>query len=215
MMEMMDFLMQYKWLIVIIAEILFLVFAGLFFIMRYWFRKNAVGFAFIILLILNELFLAFLAIYDYLQTGTLDSFQIITAIFYIYLIFEGKKDFKRLDHYFKKKVASWKGETVPDLQTSESAVEKKYGRAHAKEEREGWYIHLVIFVIAQIVFWNIDNFTGWQDFNLNQIGEFFQIYEDPKINQVNAVWGVILFIDFIWSFSYTIWPKKEKSSSKK
>ena len=34
MMEMMDFLMQYKWLIVIIAEILFLVFAGLFFIIN-------------------------------------------------------------------------------------------------------------------------------------------------------------------------------------
>lgn len=104
--------------------------------MRYWFRKNVLGFFFIILLILNELLLAFLAIYDYLQTGELDSFQIITAIVYIYLIVAGKNDFRRLDHYFKNKVARWKGQTVPDLQTNKLEVEKKYGRAHAKEERE-------------------------------------------------------------------------------
>lgn len=210
----MDFLMQYKWLLVIIGEILFFVFAGAFFIIRYWFNKTVVGYVFVILLILNELFLALLAIYDYIQTGKLSSFQIITAIFYIYLIFEGKKEFGRLDHYFKKKVATWKGETGPDFQTNKGAAEKKYGRAHAKEEREGWYIHLVIFVIAQIAFFNIGNFAGWQVFNLNHIGNWFQIYEDQKINQANAVWGVILIVDFIWSFSYTIWPKKEKSAPK-
>lgn len=102
---MIDFIIQYKWLLVIIGEILFFAFAGAFFIIRYWFRQPVVGYIFVILLILNELFLALLAIYDYIQTGEFSSFQVVTAIFYIYLIFEGKKEFTRIDRYFKRKVA--------------------------------------------------------------------------------------------------------------
>ncbi|KYC89918.1 hypothetical protein B4102_3925 [Heyndrickxia sporothermodurans] len=212
---MIDFIIQYKWLLVIIGEILFFAFAGAFFIIRYWFRQPVVGYIFVILLILNELFLALLAIYDYIQTGEFSSFQVVTAIFYIYLIFEGKKEFTRIDRYFKRKVALWKGETVPDFQKVEDVNSKKYGRAHAREERKGWYIHLLIFVIAQLIFLNTSSFAGWQGINLNHIGNWFQIYEDQSINQANGVWGVILVIDFIWSFSYTIWPKKEKSKSNK
>src|SRR5699024_6350751 len=167
------------------------------------FYKKTVGYFLVILLILNESFLALLAIYDCIQTR---------VIFYIYLIFEGKKEIGRLDHYFKKKVVTWKGELIPNFQINKVTTKKKYGHTHAKEEREGWYIYLLIFVIAQIALFNIDNFAGWQAFNLNQIGKLFQIEVDSNINQVNAIWGIIFMIDFIWSFSYTIWPKKDKSA---
>lgn len=200
--------MQYKWLFVIIGEVLFFILVAAFLIMRYWYHKTVIGYIFVILLILNELFLALLVIYDYIQTGKISIFQVVTAIFYIYLIFEGRKEFARLDLYFKKKVAIWKGEAVPDFQKNNDMKEKRYGQTHAKEEREGWYIHLLIFIIAQIIFINISSFANWQAFSLNQVGNWFQIYKDQKINQVNSVWGIILIIDFFWSFSYTFWPKK-------
>lgn len=210
----MDFIIQYKWLFAVIGEIIFFVFAGSFFIMRYWLRQMRASYVFVILLILNELFLALLAVYDYIQTGKLSAFQIVTGIFYIYLIFDGKKEFEKLDHYFKRKVASWKGETGPDYQKSKGVTKKKYGRAHAREERQGWYIHLLIFVIAQLVFFNTSGFEGWQTLNLNHIAGSFQVYNNQQVNQVNAVWGIVLIVDFIWSFSYTIWPKKKKLTSK-
>jgi len=211
--EMISFLMQYKWSIVIVAEILFFVLFGAFFIMKYWFNKPRIGYVFIVLLILNELFIALIAIYDYVETGKVSSFQVITVLFFIYLISLGKKDFLQLERFFKRKIAIWKGEPVPELPHKEIHKQEQYGKMHAKEERKGWYSHLLIFIIAQLIFINMSGFAGWQEFSLNRLKNTFQIYEDNKINHANSVWGIILIIDFIWSFSYTIWPKKKKSSS--
>lgn len=212
-MEIISFLMKYKWSLVIVAEILFFVLLGAFFIMRYWFKKPKIGYVFVVLLILNELFIALIAIYDYVETGKVSSFQVITVLFFIYLISLGKKDFLQLDGFFKRKIAIWGGEPVPELPHKEIHKQELYGTAHAKEERKGWYSHLLIFVIAQFVFLSMSEFAGWQEFSLNRIKNMFQIYKDNKINHANSVWGIILIIDFIWSFSYTFWPKKKKSSS--
>src|SRR5699024_7918461 len=132
--------------------------------------------------------------------------QMVTVLFFLYLILMGKKDFLRLENYFKRNIAIWRGESDPKLPEKESREQELYGKAHAKEEREGWYVHLLIFVIAQFVFLSMSGFVGWQEFPLKKIRKMFQIYGDNKINHANTVWGIILNVDFIWSFSYTIWP---------
>ncbi|MBM7646721.1 hypothetical protein JOD45_002954 [Scopulibacillus daqui] len=147
----MTVIIEHKWLFAIIGEIAFFALASAFFIARYWFRMIKTSCFFILLLIFNELFLALLAVFDYIETGKMSSFQIFTAIFYIYLIFDGKNEFAKLDRYFKKKAAKWKGETIPDFGEEEQHDEKKYGAARAKEERQGWYMHLLIFMIGQCV----------------------------------------------------------------
>lgn len=207
------FLIQYKWQLIIIGEALFLVFISAFFIMRYWFHQHVIALGAVLLLIVNELFLALLAIFDYMKTGKVDSFQIITILFFIYLLFEGKKDFRKLDLYFKRKVNEWKGIAVPVLPQEEKSKTVKYGRIHAKQERRGWYEHLLIFIIAQIIFLNVSSFSGFGNISFNSIGALFKIYEDEQINKANSIWGIILVIDFIWSFSYTLWPRKEKGTS--
>lgn len=63
-----------------------------------------------------------------------------------------------------------------------------------------------------MIFLNVSSFSGFGNITLNNISNLFKIYEDEQINRANSVWGIILIIDFIWSFSYTLWPKKEKDS---
>src|SRR5699024_5578213 len=125
-MEMISFLMKYKWSLVIVAEILFFVLLGAFFIMRYWFKKPKIGYVFVVLLILNELFIALIAIYDYVETGKVSSFQVITVLFFIYLISLGKKDFLQLESFFKRKIASWRGVSVPELPHKEMHKQELY-----------------------------------------------------------------------------------------
>lgn len=160
------------------------------------------------LLIINELFLALLAIYDYVDTGKFASFQIVTIIFYLYLLLAGKKDMMQLDQYFRKKVAKWKDASENTI-TSNPTFSKKLPQTekeHAREERKGWYMHFAIFTIAQIIFLSISDFTGFHALELNHISTFFQVYSDEKMNRANGIWGIILIVDFIWSFSYSIWP---------
>lgn len=210
---MINFLIQYKWQLIIIGEALFLLLISAFFIMRYWFRQHAIALGAVLLLIINELFLVLLAVFDYKETGKVASFQIVTIIFFIYLLLEGKKDFRKLDNYFKRKVAKWKYKTGTELHEGEKIEPSKYGRTHAKEERKGWYGHFLIFIIAQIIFLNVSSFSGFDNITFNNKGNLFKIYEDARINKANNLWGIILIIDFFWSFSYTLWPRKKKGTS--
>ncbi|WP_404452218.1 hypothetical protein LG329_17960 [Virgibacillus necropolis] len=103
-------------------------------------------------------------------------------------------------------------------------IKKKYGRAHARKKRRGWYIHLLIFVIVQLVFSTFDGFSDWPIFNLNPygewfvydlnpLGEWFQIYKSQEINLLNFIWVITLIIHGLGSLSYTIWPRKDKTST--
>lgn len=71
----------------------------------------------------------------------------------------------------------------------------KYGVEHARFERQGWYRHLLAWLIgaallyAMILFVNDPSRTG-------------------QLGGVAMKWAVILGIDFLISFSYTLWPRK-------
>lgn len=73
---------------------------------------------------------------------------------------------------------------------------KRYGKDHANHERKGWLRHVVAWCIG----------SGFLYIMIWWIG-------DPErtkaFSDLVRVWGVILVIDFVISFSYTLWPKKE------
>ncbi|KZS46273.1 hypothetical protein ACXFAU_00390 [Paenibacillus glucanolyticus] len=75
----------------------------------------------------------------------------------------------------------------------------KYGAARAKRERQGWYRHALAWVIGVML-----------------LGTMILIVGEPdRTEQLMAMalrWGLILGIDFIYSFSYTLWPKKQTDS---
>lgn len=71
----------------------------------------------------------------------------------------------------------------------------KYGAVHAKAERNGWYHHLGAWLICLALLGVIHLVGGHHD-------------ETVKLFDLPRAWLVILGIDFVWSFSYTLFPKK-------
>ncbi|WP_435923288.1 hypothetical protein [Paenibacillus sp. DYY-L-2] len=80
------------------------------------------------------------------------------------------------------------------------AKRPKYGIEHARFERQGWYRHLLAWVIGAALLYGMVLFV-----------------DDPtrteQLGGMAMTWGVILGIDFLISFSYTLWPKKQPIKS--
>ncbi|WP_090238180.1 hypothetical protein [Fictibacillus solisalsi] len=76
----------------------------------------------------------------------------------------------------------------------------KYGRDHARQEREGWLRHLLLWSIG-----------------CSLLGLMILLIGDPARTEVLArtiyLWSIVLADDFVISFSYTVWPKKEKKQA--
>lgn len=73
----------------------------------------------------------------------------------------------------------------------------KYGKAHARRERQGWFRHALAWVIGSIL-----------------IFLMIVVVNDPDrteaLKRVPLLWACIVGIDFVISFSYTLWPRKGK-----
>lgn len=71
----------------------------------------------------------------------------------------------------------------------------KHGAAHARRERQTWFLHLLAWMIGSVIL----------------LGMIWFIDDESRTTELWSMisrWGAILGIDFIWSFSYTFWPKK-------
>ncbi|MFD1739785.1 hypothetical protein ACFSCX_25295 [Bacillus salitolerans] len=83
------------------------------------------------------------------------------------------------------------------LQVPIQTVEKS-PREHARAERKGWYRHVLGWLIGNGLLlgmiWVVDNPA-----NINELLSFMQF------------WLIVLCIDFLWSFSYTVFPKKQET----
>ncbi len=70
----------------------------------------------------------------------------------------------------------------------------KTGRAHAQHERHQWVRHFLAWIIGCTLLLGAVALVG--NFDRTRV-----------LTEMAKLWSVILAIDFIWSFSYTIWPK--------
>ncbi|XOK59636.1 hypothetical protein ACJ7K1_24165 [Paenibacillus elgii] len=71
----------------------------------------------------------------------------------------------------------------------------KHGAAHARRERQTWFLHLLAWMIGSVIL----------------LGMIWFVDDESRTAELWSMisrWAVILGIDFIWSFSYTFWPKK-------
>ncbi|MDX5895320.1 hypothetical protein [Rubrobacter radiotolerans] len=87
---------------------------------------------------------------------------------------------------------------------------------HARRQRRRWYIHLAIFIVGQGLI-QLALFTGFLE---PSDGLFFgngprsaislgPIEFLPDVTGLRTLWLVVLVVDFVWSFSYTLWPKEQ------
>lgn len=208
---MITFLFDHKLAFLIVSEVIFWVFVVLALLFRYWFRMKKASLVAFIILILEELAVLFFGVLDYIQVGTFSSFQVIIIIFIIYGLIFGKSDFKKLDKWIKKKVAHIKGETLPvEVEDTRGAL---HGKEHAKQERRNFYGHFLTFIMAHIIFAILFGFVPESFFNMplpQEIEGIIKTSNHNPISSISNIWTKILIIDFIWSFSYTVFPKKEK-----
>ncbi len=213
----MDFVIDHKWTFLITAEVIFWVSMISFITARYWFKLYKVSWLFFVLFILNDLWIAIMGYFDYIETGEFSNYQIIIVVILVYALTYGKTDMKRLDGYIRRKVADWKGEQLAP-QTNYSSL---YGAEHAKQERKDFLKHVIFFLSLNLLFWIVFGFTEATT-QLSDVETFVTYwfesdkallpYTNTSINQIVRVWSIVLVADGIISFSYTIFPKKKKVS---
>lgn len=121
--------------------------------------------------------------------------------------FRLKKDLKKLDIFAQKLVAKWRNEPAPIM---EEHVELT-GMAYAKQEIKNWVLHLTLFVVVHILFFFLYGFVPFEQWhNWLETG----IVLNEPASRVSQVWAIILLVDTVISFSYVLFPKKEKGKEK-
>ncbi|MFS0875031.1 hypothetical protein [Solibacillus isronensis] len=209
----MDFILDYKWFFLITAEVVFWVCAIAFLLLRYWFQLKKLSLVVFVIFIVNDLWIALLAYFDYQRTGEFSIYQIIIVIIIVYAMTFGKSDFKKLDAFIKRWVAKRRGEPIDE---SIQPV-KLYGKAYALQEWKQFAGHFVVFVLVHIGFAIAVGFSdSLQQTPLNELfGTWFDgeksnfPFDNEGINKFSHVWLLILAIDFVITLSYTLFPKKK------
>lgn len=211
----MNFLLDYQWEIFILAEILSIVSLLLFGVVRYLFRKRKMSLLFLFLFLVLLILEAALALVIYRETGGISTFQIVIMIFVVYACTFGINDFKKLDRWMKMKIGQWRGVDLLTEKDRRIMARQKDPKYIAKVNRYSAMIHLLIFVVVQAVFWSygLNGFDEAMNYitDLSWIGtENYQDtpYPNDVIYGISMIWGLVFIIDFIYSWSYTIFPSK-------
>ena len=174
------------WLI-IACEIGFWVFvlAGL--ATRYIWKKKKLSTFLLICTPIVDLILLIVTVFD-LKNGTVaTAIHGIAAIYIGISIAFGIQMIKWADERFKYRFGNGK-----------KPVKIKHGKAHAKKEREGWCRHLLSWLIGGGILMGIISYIN----NHTQTEALLRTMQ---------FWSLILIIDLIRSFSYTLFPKNEKA----
>lgn len=213
----MNILLKYQWEIFIAIEIISFVSLLLFGIIRYFLGKRKVSLQFLLLFILLLIIEAALAVVIYQETGEISTFQIVVTIFVVYACTFGIADFKKLDRWMRLKISNIR--KVDLLTEKDRAImdRQKDPKYIARKNRRSSMIHLVLFLGVQAVFW----WYGTKDFRM-MLDYLFDLswmgtenveetpYANETVYQISTVWAVVFAVDFIWSWSYTIFPEKTK-----
>lgn len=178
------------WLI-IACEIGFWVFvlAGL--TSRYVLKYKNLGTFFLICTPLVDLILLIATVADLKSGAVANTFHGVAAIYIGVSIAFGAQMIKWADVRFNYRFGH-----------GEKPVKIKYGKEHARKERAGWYRHLLSWLIGGGILASI----------ILYINDHSQTL---ALSRTMYFWSLVLVIDFIISFSYTLFPKKQKGFPKK
>lgn len=114
----MDLLMEYKWVLLVGAEVSFWLLSGSFLVLRYWAGLDRLSLVFLLLIVVDNLIILGLGVLDYLYTGVFATYQFAIIAVLLYGVTFGKRDFKRLDAYLKRRITKRK-QRVGEPPTSE------------------------------------------------------------------------------------------------
>ncbi|MBU9724279.1 MULTISPECIES: hypothetical protein [Bacillaceae] len=211
----MELLIEYQWGIFIVAEILSIFALLLFGFFRYFLVKKKLSLLFIYAFLALVGLEAVLGILIYQYTGEFSTFQLVITIFVIYACTFGIFDFLRLDRWMRRKVGEWRGIELLSEKDYYILERNKDPKLKAKKYRWSATIHMIVFLTVQFIFWSLGT-QGFQEM-LSYITDFSWIeagtseqspYPTETLYYIGMIWSVVFIVDFLYSWSYTIFPSK-------
>lgn len=195
----MDFVLDNKWFFLVGAEVSFWVLAVAFLVLRYLFDLNRASFVVLALIILDNALIAGLGFLDYQRTGEFAPYQLVAAAIVVYGFTYGKKDFRRLDAYLKRKL-----KRSGDRSPSPKPAPRVPARDKAERYRRGWYTHLAVFVIGQAALFAAGE--AW----INPLLDGGSLAQASALMNASRIWTIVFVVDTVWSLSYTFFPDKDR-----
>ena len=173
---------------IIACEIGFWVFvlAGL--ASRYLLGKRLLGGVLLACTILIDLALLVFTAIDVKGGATAGFFHGLSAVYVAVSLVFGKQMIRWADGKFAHRFA---GGPAP-------VPKPKYGAAHARYERIMWFKHLLAWLIGSAILAGLSFYIG-------------DLERSRELLVMILRWAIVLGIDFLISFSYTIWPRREKT----
>jgi len=209
----MSFIETYQWEIFITLEVLSWVSLILFGLLRYFFNQRKKSMVFLVLFVALIGMEALFGWFMYLETGEMSTIQLVITVFVLYAITFGFSDFKKLDRWMRKYIGKWRG---IDLLTDQDKLIMRRNedpRYIARKYRRSSMIHLLIFVSVQIGFWmySLSSFEEALPYikDLSWLGaDDYTItpYANDTLYGISLIWGFAFIVDFIYSWSYTLFP---------
>lgn len=175
--------------LIVFCEVMFWVFivSGLF--VRYALKKKKLGMVLLALSPVVDVVLLGATAVDLHGGGEAAFAHALAAIYLGVSLVFGKKMVAWADAWFSYRFAD--GPRPPK--------KPKAGKAHAALERLGWLRHLAAYAIGCVI-----------------MGVLMVISSSQQASEVffgtMGTWGIILLVDFAISFSYTLFPRKEKQA---
>lgn len=208
-------LLTYQWEIFIGIEILSLVCLLLFGFFRYFLGKKKHSTLFIVSFIALLFLEAILAFIIYQETGEFSTFQMVIMIFLLYACTFGINDFRNLDRWMRKKIGKWRKVELLTDKDYEIMRRNKDPKYIARKYRITSTIHLVIFLVVQFIFWslgteNVNEMIMYiKDLSWIEAGKAeVSPYPNETLYAIGMIWMIVFAVDFLWSWSYTIFPSK-------
>ncbi|ABO66871.1 MULTISPECIES: hypothetical protein [Geobacillus] len=177
------------WLIVA-CEVLFWVFvvSGLF--TRYVLKWKMISVCLFSCTILADLILLVVSVVDLAHGQTAKLSHALAAVYISVSVVYGRRMIQWADNQFAHLF----------LKMPKPKKAPLFGKEHAKQEREGWYRHLGAWAIGQAILWGMVWFAD-------------DVSKAQQLLVMAGRWTLVLVIDFVWSFSYTLWPRKEPKAT--
>lgn len=175
--------------VILTGEVLFWVFVlgGLF--CRYILKQKTLGAFLLWATPVIDLAIILFTIWDLKNGATANFFHSLAAIYIGVSIVYGKSMIAWADERFAHRYNNG-----PEPQKA-----PKYGVVRARNERIGWYKHALAWLLGCGLL----------------AGMIWLVGDDSKTMQFQytiRTWSIVIAIDFLISFSYTLWPKEKKEA---
>ncbi|PAV31693.1 hypothetical protein CIL05_02795 [Virgibacillus profundi] len=216
----MELILKFQWEIFITAEVLSVISLLLFGAVRYFFDRRKFSLLFLLLFLLLLVLEAIMALMIYQETGEISTFQIVITIFVIYACTFGIFDFLKLDRLMRRKIGGWRGVELLSEKDIQIMNKQKDPRYVARKYRFSAMAHLIVFVVVQAGIWiytsgSMGDFLNYlTDLSWFSMEGTENVAETPYPNEIiygfSQLWGLVFIIDFIYSWSYTIFPSNSK-----